>query len=335
MLILSEADVINVLTMTSGIEVCEKAYAAYSEGRIRHFSQAGDPLGDEGGAYIILPAAHQGKEYFGFKYAGSYPSNPAKGIPTVACTIQLCDLTTGFPVCLMGANHLTSIKTASSQSMAIKYMSRKNAEIMGIIGAGHQASFQLLGASLVRTLKEVRIADSNIGRAETLARWYEENISDKATVFATSQLSEAIRGADIVTTITTSFTPVIEADDIASGAHVNAMGSFNPQMQEIGGSVVQRAARIATDVAETTWRTAGDLIKAVEQGWIKENIRLAALGDIVAGKESGREKENEVTLFESVGFSVLDIALAIGVYEEAKEKKIGCNVNMFQNGTNV
>lgn len=335
MLFLSEADVMGVLKMTSGIDECEKAYVAYSEGRINHFSQAGDPLGDEGGAYIILPAAHEGKKYFGFKYAGSYPTNPAKGIPTVACTIQLCDLTTGFPVCLMGANYLTSIKTASSQSMAIKYMSRKNAEIMGIIGAGRQASFQLLGASLVRSLKEVRIADSDVERAKDLARWYKENINDKAKVLATSQASEATRGADIVTTITTSFTPVIEAQDIASGAHVNAMGSFTPQMQEIGGSVARMAARIATDVAETTWRTAGDLIKAAEDGWIKKDAKLTALGDIVAGKESGREKEDEMTLFESVGFSVLDVALAIGVYEEAMEKNIGRNVEMFQNNTNM
>lgn len=335
MLFLSESDVKQALTMAEGVKVCEEAYKSYSSKEIAHFFQAGDPLNDEGGAYIILPAAHRGKNIFGFKYAGSCPANPAKGIPTVACTIQLCDLSTGVPICLMGANHLTSIKTASSQAVATKYMSRKDASIMAIVGAGLQASFQLEAVSLVRKLKELRVADMDLERAKTLADWYKKNVDDSVQVKATSNASEAADGADIVTTITTSFKPVLDGDAVSAGVHVNAMGSFTPAMQEIGGSLVKKAAKISTDVVNTTWQVAGDLIKPLEMGLIGKDAITAEMGDIVAGKASGRDSDDEVTLFESVGFSVLDIAMAIGVYEAARAKKIGQAIDIFQNATGL
>ncbi len=335
MLFLSENDVRKSLTMEDGVRICEEAYRSYSAGEIAHFFQAGDPLTDDGGAYIILPASHQGKNLFGFKYAGSYPANPAKGLPTVACTIQLCDLATGFPVCLMGANHLTSVKTASSQAVATKYMSRKDAETMAIVGAGHQASFQLQAVSLVRGLKELRIADVDLSRAEALGVWYREHVDSGVAVTATTDAHAAAFGADIVTTITTSFRPVLGGPSVSPGAHVNAMGSFTPDMQEIDCDLVRKAGRISTDVIDTTWRVAGDLIKPLEQGFIGKDAITAELGDIVAGKASGRDDDGEITLFESVGFSVLDIAMAIGVYEAAAEKGIGRAVDIYHNATGM
>jgi ornithine cyclodeaminase/alanine dehydrogenase-like protein (mu-crystallin family) len=333
LLFLTEKDVEQALSMKEGIDICEEAYKNYSDGRISHFFQAGDPLTDDGGAYIILPASDRKKKIFGFKYAGSYPSNPSKGIPTVACTIQLCDLDNGFPVCLMGANLLTSVKTASSQAVATKYMSRENSSVMAIVGAGHQARFQLEAVSYVRKLRELRIADIDKSRAENLAKWYLENIDRDVKVTVSADPDQASRGADIVTTITTSFKPVISAKSVSAGAHLNAMGSFTPDMQEIDCDIVQAAARISTDVASTTWQVAGDLIKPLEKGLIDKNAVTAEMGDIVAGKARGRNGDDEITVFESVGFSVLDIAIATGVYEAAKAKKIGADIEIFGNKT--
>jgi ornithine cyclodeaminase len=233
----------------------------------------------------------------------------------------------------MGANWLTSIKTASSQAVATKYMSREDSAVMAIVGAGHQSHFQLQAVSLVRKLKELRIADKDKDRADELGKWYSENVDGGVKVTTTTDSHQAANGADIVTTITTSFKPVLGARSISPGCHVNAMGSFIPEMQEIDCDIVQAAAKISTDVPSTTWKVAGDLIKPLEKGLIDENAITAPLGDIVAGKARGRDAAKEITLFESVGFSVLDISIACGVYEAAIARKIGTTVEIFGNST--
>jgi ornithine cyclodeaminase/alanine dehydrogenase-like protein (mu-crystallin family) len=111
------------------------------------------------------------------------------------------------------------------------------------------------------------------------------------------------------------------------------MGSFTPDMHEIDCDIVQAASKISTDVASTTWQVAGDLIKPLEKGLIDKSAITAELGDIVAGKAKGRDNDEEITIFESVGFSVLDIAIAIGIYEAARAKKIGVDIEVFGNST--
>jgi ornithine cyclodeaminase len=212
-------------------------------------------------------------------------------------------------------------------------MSRENSSIMAIIGAGHQSRFQIQAVSLVRKFKELRISDLDKARAENLAKWYAENIDGSVKIKTTQDAHQAAHGADVLTTITTSFKPVVSARSISPGTHINAMGSFTPDMHEIDCDIVQAAGKISTDVAGTTWQVAGDLVKPLEKGLIDKNAITAELGGIVSGKAKGRDSDEEITIFESVGFSVLDIAIAIGIYEAAKARKLGVDIEVFGNAT--
>ena len=328
MLIITEKEVEKVLCMDKVISVVEEAYKDFDNKKIIYFPRTGGGLNENGGAYIILPASHIGKGYFGFKYASSYPDNPSRGVPTVASTILLCDLNTGFPVSFMGANYITAMKTASSPAVASKYLSRERASVVAIIGAGFQSKFQLWALSYVRKLEEIRIFDKNLLNAQLLADWYLKNVDAAVNVNIVENTAEAIDGADIVTTITTSFKPVFFGK-VKAGTHINAMGSFLPEMQEIHEDTVGNADVIATDVPQDTWSVAGDLIKAEAKGKLSKDFCISAMGAIVSGNTPGRQSDDAVTLFESVGFSALDIAVAAYAYETALEKKIGTAINLL------
>ncbi len=329
MLVLTEKEVASSLSIQDCIVKVEEAYIRYAEGRLPSFFRAGGNLTADGGAFEILPCSHLEKKYFGFKYASSYPTNPQRGFPTVASTILLCDLTTGFPVAHMGANLLTALKTAASPAVATKYLARNDASVVCIIGAGFQARYQLRGLAAVLKIRELRILDLNRDNATAMAKWFNEEVDPATKVIVASEAEQAVSGAEVITTITTSFKPVITAQYLQKGCHINAMGSWLPEMQELDDSVVLAADFVATDIAHDMWHAAGDMIQPLNKGLITKEYPVSELGDIVKGTKKGRENDRQITIFESVGFSSLDISLAIAVYENAQTQGLGTEIPVF------
>jgi ornithine cyclodeaminase len=137
-----------------------------------------------------------------------------------------------------------------------------------------------------------------------------------------------VSGADIVVTVTSSMTPVFSGDSLSEGAHINAVGSFTPYMQEIDTKTVLRASKIVTDNQEETWAVAGDLLVPLKQRKISRTAIYGDLGEIVSGKKPGRENDQEITIYESVGFAALDIAVAAAAYRKAVEKMVGFKVDL-------
>ena len=329
MLTLTEQQVAEVLNMKDSIAQVEQAYLLYARGQLPSFYRAGGNLTDDGGAFEILPGSHLSKNYFGFKYAGSYPGNPAKGLPTVASTILLCDLSSGFPEAHIAANTLTALKTAASPAVATKYLARPGACRAAILGAGFQAHYQVRGLDAVLELEELHIYDKFTASAQKMADWFTAEINPRVKVFVHESADAAVADADVVTTITTSFTPVLHGSALKPGAHVNAMGSWLPEMQEIDDETVLRAGLLATDIPEDMWHVAGDILTPCSKGLITRDHPVTRLSDIVAGTAPGRQSDGQITLFESIGFSSLDIALAAAVYEQAQAKGIGSDIPMF------
>ena len=330
MLTLTERDVAAALDMKSCIAHVERAYALYAQDLLPSFYRAHGALNDRGGAFEILPCSHLDKGYFGFKYASSYPDNPGRGLPTVASTILLCDLESGFQVAHMAANILTALKTAASPAVATKYLARPGSCVAAVLGAGFQARYQVQGLNCVLDLKELHIHDRFPEAARKMAEWFTEEINPQVKVTVFEDADAAVETADVITTITTSFTPVLHGAALKPGAHVNAMGSWLPDMQEIDEQTVLRAAVLATDIPEDMWQVAGDILAPLRQGLISREHPVTRLSDIVAGKADGRRDNSQITIFESIGFSSLDIALAAAVYEEARQKGAGIEVPMFE-----
>jgi ornithine cyclodeaminase/alanine dehydrogenase-like protein (mu-crystallin family) len=323
MLVLSENDVKRAIDMDAVLEAVMQAYRDYSDQRIDLFPRVTMAIRGEDHAAILLPANDRSNFFYGFKQASSFPSNVEKGMNTVFADIHLYSAETGEPVAIVSANHLTAMKTGAASAVATKFLAKEGESILAIIGTGVQAGTQLAGIQRVRPLREVRLYDIERGRAKAFA----ESIRDVRVVLS-GTANECISGADIVVTATPSLTPVFPGDSVSDGTHINAVGSFTPYMQEIDTRTVLRASKIVTDNQEETWAVAGDLLVPLREGKITRSALYGNLGDLVAGKKPGRENDQEITVYESVGFAALDIAVAAAAYTKAMEFGIGTQIEL-------
>jgi len=255
--------------------------------------------------------------FFGIKYASSFPDNREKGKDTVISQINLYSSETGEPLAFISANYLTAIKTGAAAGVATDILAKKKACRLAIIGTGIQAKTQVIAIQEVRYLKEVCVFDKNYIKAKQFVEYVEKINNQNYDVKIAESSDQCVQGADIVSTCTPSSTPVFSGDSLVPGTHINAIGSFTPFMQEIDTATILKAHKIVTDHTEETWSAAGDLLIPLGEGKISKSKLHGELGDVLSGKILGRENEKEITLYESVGFSVLDIAMAISVYKNA------------------
>ncbi len=200
------------------------------------------------------------------KIVSVYPRNLERGLPTLCAAVALTDDETGEPLAFMEGGVLTAIRTGASAGVATDLLARSDAAICAIIGAGVQARTQLQAVAAVRDLREVRIYDVAVERAEDMAQWAMRSRLCSGAVMAADSADEAVASADVVCAATTARRPVFSAAALQPGTHINGVGSFTPDMQEIGEDVMQRAALIVVDSREATRGEAGDLRHPVGKG---------------------------------------------------------------------
>jgi ornithine cyclodeaminase/alanine dehydrogenase-like protein (mu-crystallin family) len=317
MKMITESDVIRLLPMSRAIEVVEQAFIDYTTDMITVGKRGTLDMISKGHSCLFLPAVHEKKKYFTLKYAASFPSCAQKGLPTVQCAIWLFSAETGQAHAMIQANKLTGIKTGATSAVATRYLANQHASILTIIGAGEQAKTQLAAISRIRQIKEVRLVDLEIERCNALKQWAELNLKPQYPILAFTPDSHLIFDADIIVTCTTSSRPVLMGENINQGTHINAIGAFTPEMQEIDENTVVRADKIVADSAEEAWKFAGDLIVPHQKGLISNTTIICELGDIILNLHPGRENTDEITVYKSVGFAPLDLAVAIEIYEKA------------------
>ena len=327
MLLISEKNVKDALTMDDVIETVIAAYRDYSEKLIAVPPRVTMQVRGENNSCIFLPANYFSMPFYGVKQASSFPGNLEKGKSTVLCDIHLYSADTGEPLAMVSANHLTAMKTGAASAVATKFLAKGGGSILTIIGTGVQARTQLDGIQRARPLREVRLCDLDQQKIKEFSQYIETIKNKNYSIIISNDANECVSGADIISTCTTSNTPVFSGDYITEGAHINAVGSFTPSMQEIDTKTVVRAEKIVTDIEEAAWSVAGDLLIPLEEGEITDSKLYGELGDIVNGKIPGREDEKEITIYESVGFGALDIAVAIVVYKKALDLGIGTSVD--------
>jgi len=327
MLLLSENDVKKILTMDDVIESVEGAYRDYSNNLVDIPVRVTLHVRDESNDAIFLTANYHSMPFYGIKQASSFPSNLERGKETVLADIHLYSADTGEPLALVSATWLTAMKTGAATAVATKYLSRQSASILAIIGTGVQAHTQLDGIQRIRSLEEVRLFDLEREKAEKFEKHIEKIRNRGYKTRISNSAHECVDGADIVTTVTTSTLPVFSGASLKEGTHVNAVGSFTPDMQEIDSNTVVKAGKVVTDNRQEIWSVAGDLLVPLRDGLITASKLYGEVGDIVAGKIPGRENEQEITLYESVGFAALDIAVAVAAFRKALDSGIGSRVD--------
>jgi alanine dehydrogenase len=312
-LLLTQSDVAALLTMDECIAAVEAAFLAYGEGR------AGTPgiLGmhaARGGFHIKAGFLDAGRSYFAAKLNANFPENPARfQMPTIQGAVVLCDADNGFPLAIMDSIEITSRRTAAATAVAAKRLARADARVATVCGAGTQGRVQIQALARVRELTQVFVFDQDEARARYLASVLAGEIS--AEVAPATDLADAVRKSDVCVTCTPARRFVLRNEMVRPGAFVAAVGADNPDKQEIEPELLA-SATVVVDLLDQC-AAIGDLHHALTAGVMTTADVHAELGEVVAGKKPGRTSRDEITVFDSTGMALQDVAAAAAVYTSA------------------
>jgi len=318
-LLLSEADVKQILTMPIALAAVEDSFRRLADGSaLLHSRQR---LRLPGKSYLhYMAAADATSGYMGMKI---YTSSPAG----LRFLVPLFHVGSGELLALIEADYLGQIRTGAASGVATGLLARADAAKIGIIGTGLQSRTQLQALSLVRTITGVHAFSRNPEHRERFAREMTAQLGVPVVAVASAQ--EAVRGADIVVTSTTSTNPVLDGSWLAPGMHVNAIGANFPQKHELDGEAIRRCDIIAADSREQSKIEAGDLIQMYgddKRRWAS----VTELAEIVAGKTPGRSSPEQITLFKSNGIATEDVVVAGRIYDLARERGLGRQVPLWE-----
>jgi thiomorpholine-carboxylate dehydrogenase len=296
-LFLNEEQVRQHLHLADLIPAMEKALIVFSAGKVTQPVRSVIKVDPPGGFFGLMPALTP--EGLGLKAVTFYPSNAERGIPTHMATIFLVDPRTGTPLAIMDGRLITEMRTAAVSAAATKFLASPDSKILAILGSGVQARSHLEAFRLVRRFEEVRVWSPTKEHAKQFA----EEIGATAV-----SAEEAVRGADVVVTVTNSKTPVLKGSWLKPGCHVNAIGACRPDWRELDDEAMSNV--VFVDSHEAAMKESGDVI-------LSGTKIYAELGEAFAGKIPART--NETTIFKSLGMAVEDVAAAILVYRAVTE----------------
>ena len=316
MLYITEEQVQNVITMSKALLISRKAYTDCVNGAIYAGGRIVIPIRGEENCGQWLVANCLDVPIFGSKFSSVFPANVKRGMPSGLSKISLYSAETGELLSIIDANYLTAVKTGASAGIATDLMARKDANRLGIIGTGMQSFTQVLAIQEVRELEELRVFDNNSSRMDAFVDRVQTGQNRPYKVIKTKTADECVSGSDIISTCTTSLTPVFHSEALNPGTHLNAIGSFTPFMQEIDEGAVFKANKVITEHVDGLWEAAGDILIPYNKGLIGKDKVTGSVGEVLVGKINGRVNKEEITLYESVGSCVLDIAIAIATYNE-------------------
>ncbi len=324
MLILSRRDVLELLTLRDCIAAVEDAFRLHAAGRTLGPGVLGVPA--DGGGFHIKAAGLVGERtYFAAKTNANFPDNPQRfGLPTIQGTVVLADARTGTPLAMMDSGSVTALRTGAATGVAAKFLARRDARSATIVGCGAQGELQLAAIAVVLPLRHAWVLDIDPARAESLAARAEASLGIR--VEAGSDLRAALRESDVCVTCTPSRRPLVFRDAVTAGTFIAAVGADNRGKQELEPALVA-SATLVVDVLEQCAEI-GELQHALAAGLLTREQVHAELADVVAGRRPGRTDDDEITVFDSSGTALQDVAAAIVVYEKARALGRGTEVKL-------
>lgn len=330
-LLLRRDDLAQVLDPDSAALATAAAFAAHSSGRtVTPVRGVVAPPGANGVLLSMPGAVHDvsaegsagalegSAGALGAKIVSIFPDNPARGLPRVTSFYLLCDYQTGVPLAVLDGTYLTAVRTAAGSAVATRLLAREDATTLGVFGTGVQARFHVRAIRRVRPLSRVLVAGTSRAKEAEFARW----IAESEGLDAEPAPPEVASAADIVTTCTTSPTPVVIPASVHDGAHINAVGAFTPATRELPGALIARAA-VYVDSRDGAFAEAGDLLLPVDAGIFSLDRIRGEVGEVVLGEVASRRDAQEITIYKSVGAAFLDAVAARLAYEQARQRHLG------------
>ncbi len=330
MLILNASEVRQALPMPLAIEAMKQAFAAFSSGRAVVPPRTHLTVAEHSGISLIMPSlvrdADPSREALAVKVVSVFDKNADRGLARIQAAVLVVDPATGQPLALLEGATLTAIRTAAASGAATDLLARRESRILAILGAGVQARTHLAAMCAVRNIAEVRIYSRRPAAIESLIAESTAFTNRGIKLVAAASAREAIDRADIICAATTAATPVFEDADVAAGTHVNAVGSYRPDVREVPAETVVRS-RVVVDSRQAAWDEAGDLIQPLNAGLIDRHHIQAELGEIMLGQKAGRADVRQITFFKSVGLAVQDAVAARCVLDAARRLGLGQQVD--------
>jgi ornithine cyclodeaminase/alanine dehydrogenase-like protein (mu-crystallin family) len=256
--------------------------------------------------------------------------NAECNLPRINAVVIVIDPGTGQAVAAMEGGYLTALRTGAGSGAATELLARQDAEVAAIFGAGAQARTQALSLTAVRPIKRLWIYSRRREQVDEMIVEMQPQLGPSIELLAADSPSQAVREALVVCAATTSSTPVFDGADLRPGVHVNGVGSYKPEMQEVDCVTLRRASKIVVDSREAAMAEAGDLIIAIGRGEIHTSDIYAEIGEIAAGLKPGRQDDDEITYFKSVGNAAQDVAVAHAIYQRASQEGLGIEIDLLR-----
>jgi ornithine cyclodeaminase len=319
--VLSHHDVVALLPMSDCIELMSEALSALARGEVTNPLRS--VVRPEGTRHFfgLMPAYRGGgNPAYALKEVCIFPENPKRGLDAHQGAVLLHSAEDGRVLAVMNASAITAIRTAAVSGLATRLLARTDASELALVGTGVQARAHLEAMALVATFERARIASRTKAKAQAFVAELAPRY--KFPLEAVERAEEAVRGADVIVTATNSAEPVLRRDWVKPGAHINAVGSCSPRTREIDTETVV-ASTFFVDRRESALNEAGDYIIPASEGVVGPSHIRAELGQLLIGEELGRSFPEEITLFESQGIAIEDLAAAQYLYRKALEKRSG------------
>ena len=310
MWIVPEAQIAGLMTREAAFTAVEQVFAAMARDEARNFPVVREALGHEDALYGFKGGFDRAGKVLGLKAGGYWPHNlERRGLINHQSTVFLFDPDTGQPVAMVGGNLLTALRTSAASAVSIRHLARPDARVLGMVGAGHQAKFQLRAALEQRPFERVIGWNLHPEMLPGLAA-----VAEEAGLPFEAVPLEGLRAADVIVTITSSFAPSLMADHVSPGTHLACMGTDTRGKQEVDPQLLARARVFADEVAQSI--SIGEAQHAIGQGLIAESD-VVQLGRVITGADPGRRSADEITLFDGTGVGLQDLAVAAAVVELA------------------
>lgn len=319
LLIISEEVCAQSVSRTDAFDAVEAVFGAMARGDAYNFPVIREAIGYADALYGFKSGFDRAGKSLGVKSGGFWPGNMDKGLTNHQSTIFLFDPDTGRLKALVGGNYLTAVRTAASSSVSIAHLARKDAKVLGMIGAGHQSTFQLRAAAEQRDFEKVVAWNPHPDMLPRLGAVAEELGLEFEAVTQENLGAQA----DVIITITSAFEPLMMADWVKPGAHIACMGTDTKGKMEVDQALFGKATVFADEIAQSI--SIGEAQHAIASSLIAEND-ITPIGSVINGDHSGRSSEGEITLFDGTGVGLQDLAVASVAARVADEKGLATRV---------
>lgn len=315
--LLSQSDVRRTITMGQAIELMKESFTALTLGTIQ--APVRTNISTAAGTMLYKPALMPASKTFAMKAVSVFPGNAKRELPVTTGLMLVNDSETGLPLALMDAEYLTALRTGAAAGLATQLLANPETKVAALIGTGGQAVCQLQAMLEVLPLETIHVFSRSPANAESFCREHGESVGECRLVPASSRniLSEC----GLIVTATSSRAPVFTDDEIETGAHINGIGSFRPEMSEVPSETVCRAT-VFVDHREAALREAGDIVGPMTRGRLPADYSPAELGEVLLSKRAGRTSREQITFFKSVGNAAQDIVCAAEILAIAERESL-------------